>query len=60
MLTLCQDTTGRSLEDLDSLFQRPWYSVYKVAYPSHNDDLETNKDWNEKVMMEKSEHVEKV
>ncbi|KAH8645927.1 MFS quinate transporter [Tricladium varicosporioides] len=26
------DTTGRSLESLDSLFQRPWYTVYKVAY----------------------------
>ncbi|KAJ5127034.1 hypothetical protein N7448_007813 [Penicillium atrosanguineum] len=29
------DTTGRSLEALDSLFQRPWYTVYKVAYPKH-------------------------
>ncbi|GKZ84046.1 hypothetical protein AnigIFM56816_009365 [Aspergillus niger] len=28
------DTTGRSLEALDSLFQRPWYTVYRVAYPS--------------------------
>ncbi|GME50552.1 Sugar and other transporter [Neofusicoccum parvum] len=28
------DTTGRSLESLDGLFQRPWYTVYKVAYPS--------------------------
>ncbi|KAL1626375.1 hypothetical protein SLS56_006873 [Neofusicoccum ribis] len=29
-----QDTTGRSLESLDGLFQRPWYTVFKVAYPS--------------------------
>lgn len=27
-----KDTTGRSLESLDSLFQRPWYTVWKVAY----------------------------
>ncbi|PWY67156.1 general substrate transporter [Aspergillus heteromorphus CBS 117.55] len=26
------DTTGRSLEALDGLFQRPWYRVYEVAY----------------------------
>ncbi|GAB1197814.1 hypothetical protein APSETT444_007117 [Aspergillus pseudonomiae] len=31
------DTTGRSLEELDSLFQRPWYTVYQVAYPSHDE-----------------------
>ncbi|KAL4888039.1 general substrate transporter [Aspergillus ambiguus] len=30
------DTTGRSLEALDSLFQRPWYTVYQVAYPSRD------------------------
>ncbi|GAB1208135.1 hypothetical protein APSETT445_006876 [Aspergillus pseudonomiae] len=28
---------GRSLEELDSLFQRPWYTVYQVAYPSHDE-----------------------
>ncbi|RAK80805.1 putative transporter [Aspergillus fijiensis CBS 313.89] len=28
------DTTGRSLEELDGLFQRPWYTVYQVAYKS--------------------------
>ncbi|KAJ5444316.1 sugar transporter [Penicillium daleae] len=26
------DTTGRSLEALDGLFQRPWYTVHRVAY----------------------------
>ncbi|KAB8243389.1 hypothetical protein BDV35DRAFT_383253 [Aspergillus flavus] len=31
------DTTGRSLEELDSLFQRPWYTVYQVAYPSRDE-----------------------
>ncbi|KAJ5107936.1 hypothetical protein N7456_004611 [Penicillium angulare] len=31
------DTTGRSLEALDSLFHRPWYTVHKVAYPNHED-----------------------
>ncbi|KAL5356277.1 hypothetical protein BJX96DRAFT_186231 [Aspergillus floccosus] len=30
------DTTGRSLEALDSLFQRPWYTVHEVAYPSRD------------------------
>ncbi|OJK01722.1 hypothetical protein ASPACDRAFT_51486 [Aspergillus aculeatus ATCC 16872] len=32
------DTTGRSLESLDSLFQRPWYKVYRVAY-AKNDNV---------------------
>ncbi|KAE8420099.1 hypothetical protein BDV36DRAFT_281668 [Aspergillus pseudocaelatus] len=31
------DTTGRSLEELDSLFQRPWYTVYQVTYPSRDE-----------------------
>ncbi|KAE8381742.1 hypothetical protein BDV26DRAFT_301015 [Aspergillus bertholletiae] len=31
------DTTGRSLEELDDLFQRPWYTVYRVAYPPGED-----------------------
>ncbi|KAJ5812476.1 hypothetical protein N7474_008777 [Penicillium riverlandense] len=31
------DTTGRSLEALDSLFQMPWYTVHKVAYPNHEE-----------------------
>ncbi|KAL4876985.1 hypothetical protein BJY04DRAFT_231142 [Aspergillus karnatakaensis] len=31
------DTTGRSLEALDQLFDRPWYTVYQVAYASKDD-----------------------
>ncbi|KAL2795271.1 hypothetical protein BJX66DRAFT_350656 [Aspergillus keveii] len=31
------DTTGRSLEALDALFERPWYTVHKVAYASKHD-----------------------
>jgi hypothetical protein len=31
---LCQETAGRSLESLDSLFERPLYSIHKVAYPT--------------------------
>ncbi|KAK6197223.1 hypothetical protein LQW54_010792 [Pestalotiopsis sp. IQ-011] len=27
------ETSGRSLESLDSLFERPWYTVRRVAYP---------------------------
>ncbi|KAL4798508.1 hypothetical protein BDV19DRAFT_377035 [Aspergillus venezuelensis] len=39
------DTTGRSLEALDRLFQRPWYTVHKIAY-ANKDDMQaesTNK-----------------
>ncbi|PWY94335.1 general substrate transporter [Aspergillus sclerotioniger CBS 115572] len=32
------DTTGRSLEALDGLFQRPWYTVYQVAYAKEEDE----------------------
>ncbi|RAH52265.1 sugar transporter [Aspergillus piperis CBS 112811] len=32
------DTTGRSLEALDGLFQRPWYTVYQVAYAKKEDE----------------------
>ncbi|KAL5046717.1 hypothetical protein BDW71DRAFT_207204 [Aspergillus fruticulosus] len=31
------DTTGRSLEALDKLFERPWYTMHKVAYASQNE-----------------------
>ncbi|KAL4747772.1 hypothetical protein BDW72DRAFT_209392 [Aspergillus terricola var. indicus] len=31
------DTTGRSLEALDKLFERPWYTLYKVAYASQDE-----------------------
>ncbi|CBF82158.1 uncharacterized protein ANIA_10658 [Aspergillus nidulans FGSC A4] len=31
------DTTGRSLEALDKLFERPWYTMYKVAYANQDE-----------------------
>lgn len=31
------ETAGRSLESMDSLFQRPWYTVFQVAYPRSED-----------------------
>lgn len=31
------ETSGRSLESMDKLFERPWYTVYKVAYPTADD-----------------------
>jgi hypothetical protein len=37
------ETKGRSLESMDSLFERPWYTVHKVAYPTE-DDLKPNTD----------------
>jgi hypothetical protein len=31
------ETAGRSLESMDRLFERPWYTVRKVAYPTGAD-----------------------
>ncbi|KAH7362558.1 general substrate transporter [Plectosphaerella cucumerina] len=31
------ETSGRSLESMDKLFDRPWYTVYKAAYPTPDD-----------------------
>ncbi|KAG5657965.1 hypothetical protein KAF25_006916 [Fusarium avenaceum] len=31
------ETSGRSLESMDKLFERPWYTVYKIAYPTIDD-----------------------
>ncbi|KAF5681226.1 quinate transporter [Fusarium heterosporum] len=31
------ETSGRSLESMDKLFERPWYTVHKIAYPSADD-----------------------
>lgn len=31
------ETAGRSLESMDKLFDRPWYTVHKVAYPTPDD-----------------------
>ncbi|KAI9040625.1 putative transporter [Aspergillus affinis] len=53
------DTTGRSIEELDKLFQRPWYTVYKVAYPTR-DEIQVSS-VNEKAITEgRAEYVERV
>jgi hypothetical protein len=31
------ETAGRSLESMDKLFERPWYTVRKIAYPTSED-----------------------
>ncbi|KAK2040106.1 general substrate transporter [Colletotrichum somersetense] len=31
------ETSGRSLESMEGLFNRPWYTVHKVAYPKSED-----------------------
>ncbi|KXH41311.1 hypothetical protein CSAL01_02791 [Colletotrichum salicis] len=31
------ETSGRSLESMEPLFSRPWYTVHKVAYPKAED-----------------------
>ncbi|EXF82378.1 hypothetical protein CFIO01_01838 [Colletotrichum fioriniae PJ7] len=31
------ETSGRSLESMENLFNRPWYTVYKIAYPKAED-----------------------
>lgn len=31
------ETAGRSLESMDTLFDRPWYTVHRVAYPTADD-----------------------
>ncbi|KAH7156031.1 general substrate transporter [Dactylonectria macrodidyma] len=31
------ETSGRSLESMDKLFDRPWYTVHKIAYPTADD-----------------------
>ncbi|KAK9855054.1 hypothetical protein MYU51_003445 [Penicillium brevicompactum] len=49
------DTTGRSLEALDSLFQRPWYTVYQVAYADRDIEPESSG----KTIV-KAEHLESV
>ncbi|KLU91114.1 quinate permease [Magnaporthiopsis poae ATCC 64411] len=31
------ETSGRSLESMDKLFDTPWYQVHKIAYPTADD-----------------------
>jgi sugar porter (SP) family MFS transporter len=63
------ETSGRSLESMDKLFQRPWYTVWKVAYPRPEDlaasqysrradDLEEELDDSEDKPYKKANHVE--
>ncbi|RJE20362.1 Sugar and other transporter [Aspergillus sclerotialis] len=51
------DTTGRSLEALDSLFQRPWYTVYQVAYSSR-DDIQVEQYEEKTTAIAEARHVE--
>lgn len=32
-----RSSSRRSLEPIDSLFKRPWYTVWKVTYPNADD-----------------------
>ncbi|PSN74168.1 general substrate transporter [Corynespora cassiicola Philippines] len=43
------ETAGRSLESMDKLFERPWYTVHKVAYPTAS-DLGGSQDIEEKIV----------
>ena len=38
------ETAGRSLESLDALFERPWYTVRRVAYPNEEDLKQQHRD----------------
>ncbi|KAF2008401.1 general substrate transporter [Aaosphaeria arxii CBS 175.79] len=53
------ETAGRSLESMDKLFERPWYTVRRVAYPTA-DDLYESKQANlgsNELIEEKNEEV---
>ncbi|KAL5344042.1 hypothetical protein BJX70DRAFT_405219 [Aspergillus crustosus] len=53
------DTTGRSLEALAKLFERPWYTMYQVAYASKDDlQIESSCKGLAKDGEERSEHLE--
>jgi sugar porter (SP) family MFS transporter len=59
------ETSGRSLESMDALFDRPWYTVHKAAYPRQEDlstpngnaILSDDEDSKEKGMIEHREMV---
>ncbi|KAL4864292.1 hypothetical protein BDV12DRAFT_189027 [Aspergillus spectabilis] len=58
--SVLSDTTGRSLEALDKLFERPWYTMYNVAYAS-KDDLQiesSGKGLAKEKDQERAEHLE--
>ncbi|OAL51469.1 general substrate transporter [Pyrenochaeta sp. DS3sAY3a] len=49
------ETAGRSLESMDKLFQRPWYTVRRVAYPTKDDLAEGGVQNYDKDDMERAE-----
>lgn len=57
------ETAGRSLESMDALFERPLYTIYKVAYPTKEEVLGTGsveaegKDARDDGYVEEAEHV---
>ncbi|KAH8901492.1 general substrate transporter [Thozetella sp. PMI_491] len=48
------ETAGRSLESMDKLFERPWYTVHKVAYPRYEDMKAGGRDPDDKDLSEKA------
>ncbi|KAF5003946.1 hypothetical protein FDECE_9535 [Fusarium decemcellulare] len=56
------ETSGRSLESMDKLFERPWYTVHKIAYPTADDLKPAVRDMLEPDMKDQesvvSKHVE--
>lgn len=54
-----QETAGRSWESLDALFQRPLYTIWKVAYPTDEYVTQISVLPNEKAMRLDTELYEK-
>ncbi len=48
------ETAGRSLEGMDKLFEQPWYTVHKVAYPRTEDLKPELRDEKDEVLEEKA------
>ncbi|KAI7378913.1 MFS quinate transporter [Hortaea werneckii] len=56
---LCMpETAGRSLESLDALFQRPLYTIWKVAYPTDEDVAQISAVPEEKTIQFDAKHYE--
>ncbi|KAI6879607.1 hypothetical protein KC360_g7801 [Hortaea werneckii] len=57
---LCMpETAGRSWESLDALFQRPLYTIWKVAYPTDEYVTQISVLPDEKATRLDTEHYEK-
>lgn len=54
-----QETAGRSWESLDALFQRPLYTIWKVAYPTDEYVTQISVLPDEKATRLDTEHYEK-